>query len=228
MAWGTLLNFSVPVTSSKEWRLIILSVIDESIQGRCLKWYLCSIQEMLTVIINHLICLTRAPESAMTWLEGPINAYSGLNDYWPTTGFSIWWFLGSNNNTEKQKDAERRQQAYVVNVYFCVTNYHNSNSLKNKKLLSHNFHESEVWAQLSSLLRVSQGWNQGAGQDAVLMWGLGVLLVVGRIHFFFTLSIWSLPSSSQQQQVKSFSNVNSLPFLPLLLRAHMVLLDPSG
>lgn len=153
MAWGTLLNFSVPVTSSKEWRLIILSVIDESIQGRCLKWYLCSIQEMLTVIINHLICLTRAPESAMTWLEGPINAYSGLNDYWPTTGFSIWWFLGSNNNTEKQKDAERRQQAYVVNVYFCVTNYHNSNSLKNKKLLSHNFHESEVWI----LCSVSQG-----------------------------------------------------------------------
>lgn len=88
MAWGALLNFSVPVTSSKEWRLIILSVIDESIQGRCLKWYLCSIQEMLTVIINHLVCLTRAPESAMTWLEGPINAYSGLNDYWPTTGFS--------------------------------------------------------------------------------------------------------------------------------------------
>lgn len=68
--------------------------------------------------------------------------------------------------------------------YLCVTNYHKLSGLKQRPLISSQFSVSEVWAVwLGSLLRISEGRNQGVTWMGFLSGGSSGAPVVDRTQF---------------------------------------------
>lgn len=98
-------------------------------------------------------------------------------------------------------------------IYRCITNCHSLDPIKNTNLSFHSFYRSEVWAHLTSLLRISEGFGQGVSYDYSLIWGQVPFLssmVVGKIHFL--AAVRNLLLQGQQRAYLSSGKISTFPF----------------